>query len=308
MKKILVLTLILIIIFSFVSCSDTNGLKSQKIITTCVMQYVDGDILYTFISDATGVNEEGKKSETKSESYKVKEKNFSDSAKSFEKEYGKLDMSHVNTFILEENYVRNALKKDIVHINEKIKPSPLIKVFVASSDGESIVNSIKSIFDGGSGEYIEAVYKNNRKNILCTLSEIVFSFENPFFTASLPVLYADENGAVKVSDMIFINSEKGIIKTEKDDFMMYEDYLLKYGKTSEGLKFEIQDNSLLVMANKNTQDLKNIFKLAQKYRDKDFDILNSLYFSKKNFMTFKSWENFIQNTTVKNIIYQGEDV
>ena len=288
----------------FSGCSAPKGIKGQKIITGCICENTDGQNYYTFLTSSVANGENNDEKQSGFKSYTVVGDDFFSASEKLKKEYAAYDLHHLSALIFNENYVKLSLKNDLEYMLKKIKPSPLIKTFVTSQDAKTVVSSISETFNGGMDEYVKTTYINERKNILCTLTEIVFSYEVSDYTSSIPVLSQNEYGGVTADGIMFLNFEKEALKISDNDFKIYENFVLRYGKTSDGFNYKPKDNKLYVKAKNKNQ--KEILSLAQKYKNQNFDILNSLYFSKKKFLTLSSHSEFFEKYGIQNIIYQGE--
>ncbi len=290
--------------FSFSGCTGKRPLQTTKIITAC-SACADGEYTF-FVAAPKGSSEDGG-SQIKHTSYFFTASNFLEAVEKMKNSADNIDLSHISIFLADNSYISNKFSSDAQYIRQKIKISPLIKVFVSQNSATDVVDSITSNYADSFEKYIDAAFAKNKKKVLCTMSEMFFAKLNPYYTASIPVVsISPENSLPQTSSALLYNIEKGTQLVEDEDYSTYESTVKTYGKSSDLFDLSYRDNALFVAFNKNFSQSDKVSLLAKKYQKLGFDIFNSLYFSKKCFPTYSSYEKSIGSISVSDIVFKKE--
>jgi len=194
---------------------------------------------------------------------------------------------------------------DAAYIKEKIKISPLTKVFISENKSKDIVASMSSNYGGGVSKYADAAFPDKKKFVLCTMSELFFSSVNNYYTASIPVIaISPENNLPTCHAIVFYNSLKGTYSIKNEEYETYVETIKACGKSSDIFDWSYSDNSLKVTIDKKLTNREKVRLLGEKCKFSGFDIFNSMYFSKKCFPTYSSYEKSIGGISVFDIIFE----
>lgn len=250
---------------------------------------------------------EDSSSEQSHNSYTFYAKTFSDAVEELKKTLGHIDLSHMSVFFTDEAYLSDKFIFDARYIKEKIKISPLVKIFITQNSQEDIIKGITANNTHAIEKYLSAVFFGDRKKLLCTMPELFLASVNPFFTASIPhVSINSENDLPKVESVAFYNSEVGLHTLETEDFPTFEKTITSYGKSSKFLDISYSKGQLLVSVDKNCKWREKLCNLSEKYKAYGFDIYNSRYFAKKCFLTYSSYLDAIENISTSDISFNWE--
>lgn len=296
MKRVLSVVIILLIPIFFSSCTQSRNISSLKIITACFAQKNADNIKYSFyVSNPIGSKDEGKEKST-GQLCTVLSTDFESAIRRFEDIYGKYEMTHLSAFFADAGYISENYFKDASAIWKHIKVSPLVKFFVMTQSGELTAECIGKYYDYSPEKYISS-WRGNRKKLLCTMSEIMYSVQNPIYTASVPVIsISDENGLLECEAFAFYNVNKDIIFAFDKDFQTFGSYIEKYGKTPESIILSLEDNQLLVAHTQKGRMEREMMEMCQNNILSGYDLMNIVYYSKKLFLDYRSYYRFIENS------------
>ncbi len=306
MKRIFIIFLSLSIMCLFGGCAHTDNLKTINIITSCGV--VTGDATNEFmfcISDASSSDDE-KKTEKSYSLYRFHATDLSDAINQLKKTVGVVDFGHFQVLISDSGYVNKGLYRDVEYMSTQIKINPMMKYFVCSGNVEETLSSINSQYGKGADDFLEKVYKGYDKNVLCTLAEILFSAENKIFTTLVPAISADDNGLVCENGILLCTVDKGVEFLNGNDYTLFRQFIKKYGKNSKKLDIEITDGMVKIKIKPldTSEETKLITDLAQRYKTMNYDILNCVYYLKKQFPTYTSYMNFIKYFSTNKLNFE----
>lgn len=307
MKYILLFVMILCMVFSFNGCSKIDVVKNSNIITALAV-YKSGDMnCYTFMKTTSSPSD---KDDNKSEKYKMydfKASSFNAALCEFEKHLGKADFGHLSMILSDIEYLNEYIVKDIEQIRNKINVSPLIKYFIAGDNCRNTLEYIGKVNDGNPEKFIENSYANKRKFYLCTMSELLLAVKNKYYTASVPVIGMPENNIGEIIEnkgAVLYSCVSGTLPVCYRDYDMYCDYIDLGGKKAGFIDTAIKGNKLYVNINSKSYRKANVVTLANRCKDMGYDLLNSVYYCKKNFLTYNSYEKFLEKLYMYDIIIE----
>ncbi len=294
MKKIISVLLILSLAMLCTGCARKEMVESSLVVSACSAEKTGEGTQYSFyIAESNTPSEDGK-TQPESKIYSFAASSFADAVTQLEDSCGKADLAHVSIFFADALYIGESYADDLSSIRSKMKISPLVRTFVAGSPCDKIFESIGKSFSGAS-DYMETVYRDKHKKILCTMSELFFAANNPLFTASIPVLTVSESNSLPVVDAALLyNAHSGTAALVGDDFA---DYLLcveTFGKTSKPLELTISADGLEVDIVKDFEHRTRVKDFARKYQAMGFDALNAFFFAKKCFPTYSAYLEFTE--------------
>lgn len=303
MKKIYLFFCVLFLVF-MCGCSSA-GIKGKNIVTACMAEKTEEGCRYTFYTPAVHIAESGE--EIPGCVYSFTASNFSLAIKAFEQSCGKSELSHLSVFFSDIGYLSDSLSGDIYYIKKEIKVSPLIKFYVSELDSNTVFEKIESDYDGSASKMTDAIFGGDNKNLLCTMSEIVFASENTLFTASVPVIELDsQSGYMKNSAAVFHNFYTGNAAMLENDYNVYREFIVANGKTSKSLRFEIAESGIEIKLDSKSPHVSEALDLASRYNRMGFDILNAVFYSKKCFFDYDSYLKFIGSIMPESIKYTRE--
>lgn len=303
MKKIYLIFFVWVLV-CMCGCSS-DGIKGKKIVTACMAEKTEEACRYTFYTPTVHIAESGE--EIPGCTYSFTAANFSEAIKAFEKSCGKAELSHLSVFFSDMGYLSDSLSGDIYNIKKELKVSPLIKFYVSGPDSSTVFEKIEYDYDGSAAKMTDAIFGGDNKNLLCTMSEIVFASENTLFTASVPVIELDaKSGYMKNSAAVFHNFYTGNAAMLENDYKVYREFIAANGKTSQSLRFEIVESGIEIKLDSKAPHAAEAAELAMRYNLMGFDILNAVFYSKKCFFDYNSYLEFIGSILPESIKYTGE--
>ena len=305
MKKMFLPLCIMFILVVACGCTQTNNLKKINIVTACGVE--SGDELNNYCFNVTEISSSEKTAEDEESHsiYKFSAENFSKAVSMLEKTIGVADLGHLSVFMPDIPFLEKELWSDMKNITSKVKINPMIKFFVYSGNCTDILKTASSAYGTSSRDYIEKVYGTDRKNLLCTFSEILFSQQNNFYSASVPVIGLTEDGNMKEQGMVICSPSSGCTVLTNSDYECFSSYLIKNGKKSDNLEMNISEGKISVrIKNEESDDYGKISSVAQRYKEMGYDILNAVYFSKKEFPTNELFRKYMMNFQLYNLNYE----
>lgn len=297
MKKLILIALILSMALLFAGCSESAVMsEDSKLVTAC---FASQDGLYQsygfYVSTPSGQdNSEDGASAPGSKLYVFFAGSLKDAVDEFEKNCGKADFSHMSMFLTDIGYLSEQIKTDMSYINKRIKVNPLIKIFVTINEPQSIFEAINTGYNSSPRDYISAAFNGERKKLLCTLSELFFSVCNPIYMASVPYISAEEvsEPIVTHSGFYLYDGSGSGVGVYGEDFEILESHIRKYGKTFDFGKVSFRNGGFVAEIN---AESKAVAGLAERFRQKNYDILNVRYYGRKCFLTYEEYEDIINN-------------
>ncbi len=304
MKKTIVCLIVILSLICFSGCSQSKNVSSSKIITACFAVKHNSGTEYSFYISKPESKGEESPPEEGGEIISIISSDFGKALREFGESFGKYDLTHLGIFFLDDGYLSESFSKDLPFIRKYIRISPTVKCFALGDTPEVISGCIDKTYDESPKEFIDSSWRGHREKILCTLSELVFSVENPVYTASLPVVSVSSNEAIKTDSFVFYNTKWGVMWAPDKDYELYSNHLKKYGKTSKAVKIYPDDEKIRVNVSSISENKKEMIDMAQKYTALGFDFMNVFYYTKKFFLDFESYFSYIKNMDHTNIRYE----
>lgn len=304
MKKIFLCLLTAFLIFQC-GCSRIKGMDKESVITACYAAKSNETVSYTFYyaAQSNGGSEEENKSSGNS-AFTVEAKNFSDATRLFYESMGPCDISHLSVMFLNSDYLNSSFLEDADHIKDNLKISPLIRVMLTDEPSEKIAEAVNKSYRSSFSHLSESLFSGERKKLVCTMSELYLSAKNPLFTSSVPsISIHDQTGNVTSDTMAIYNSSVGKCCLDSGDYMTYSSCLKKYGKTSRFIKPQISGGKIRIDLRGTDDEIEKMRLLANKYKTLGYDILNVLYYSKKCFMTYGAYYDFITGIRIGDVTF-----
>ena len=305
MKKSAVIVLCILCLVSFLSgCSQSKNVSSSKIITACFAVKSHSGTRYSFYVSKPKSGEENSPTEDGNVMKTVVTSGFENALREFEESFGKYDMTHLNSFFMDDGYLSGQFSRDLPAIRKHIRISPTVKCFALNESPQAVSDCIDKTYNSSFEKFMESVWRNDRKKLLCTLSELTFSIENPIYTASMPVIEISDSDAIRANAFIFYNTKWGAMRATDKDYELYSNHLKKYGKTSKAIKIYPDREIIKVKIPSPEKYKQEMADMANKYTALGFDFMNVFYYTKKFFPDYKSYFGYIGNMDHTNIRYE----
>ncbi|MBE7050177.1 MAG: hypothetical protein E7394_05320 [Ruminococcaceae bacterium] len=303
-KKAVIVLCVLCSFYFFSGCSQSKNVSSSKIITSFFAVKSHSGTRYSFYVSKPKSGEENSPPEEGAIMKTVVSSDFETALNEFEESFGKYDMTHLNSIFLDDGYLSEQFSKDLPAIRKHIRISPTVKCFALNESPQDVADCINKTYNSSFEEFMESAWRNERKKLLCTLSELAFSIENPIYTASMPVIEISDSDAIRANAFIFYNTKWGVMRATDKDYELYSDHLKKYGKTSKAIKIYPDTEIIKVKIPSSEKYKREITDMANKYTALGFDFMNVFYYTKKFFPDYKSYFGYIENMDHTNIRYE----
>lgn len=289
-------------------CNKVYEIENNRIITACIAIKDEDTVKYGFyVSIPTG-SDGGEDSGSKSSSkiYEYVAKNFSHALSLFEDSgTEKTDISHISLFAANKAYYDDCFKADEKYIRDKIPAIPLVYTCMIDDNYEDLIECINNEYRSIAEDFSKNIFNSSSTKFNCMMSELSLSVCNKNYTASIPVLNIHKRGEgimPEITSVAFYSHDSDIAILNKNEFDIYGKWIKKYEEESRGYKLTASKDKLIVK----TKEM-NICKLADKYIENGIDILNTKYYSKKCFLTYESYDNFIRELNkTNNIFFEAE--
>lgn len=307
MKKFMLLLFAFITLF-LCSCENINEIEKNTVVTACIVKTENNMPVYMFyVSVPKGAeNKEGSGLQS-SKVYEFRAKNFSRATELFnDAGTHKLDISHLTLFAADKSYFENTFANDEQYLRKSIPSTPLIYTFMYDGNIKNFVKCINSQYSSKADNFAKSLFESKTSPYTCTLSELSLAEHNKYYTAILPVVNISDYGdniLPNISGTAVYSSHGGLNILTDDEHLVYSEWRKKHKRESEAYNLSVNKNILKVK-------LKNslILDVARKYSMMNVDILNLKYYARRCFWTYNSYNSFMNNFSLWNIMLVGDSI
>lgn len=303
MKKITLFLFISYLLF-VCGCTKVYEIENNRIITACMVAKHNNDIIYSFYVSVPAGNKGGEDtgSKTAAKVYEYHAKNFSDALNKFEDSgVEKTDISHMSLFSGNKEYFNDRFYDDDKYIRQRIPATSLVYVCV-SEDSNKLAECINDEYNCKARDFAKNILDSSSTEFNCMMTNISLSVHNTSFTAAIPVIQLKKHGdnlLPEITGVSFYSNTSVPLSLDGDEFREYNNWRKKNKNESDGYKVRVDRDNLIVKLNDNS-----VRTVAEKYLKQGVDILNCVYYAKKCFLTYDSYNKFFDNINITNIIVE----
>lgn len=288
-------------------CDYIKEIEDNTVITACIASVEDGKTNYGFYvsvpEGAEGGEDTGSKSSAKL--YEFYAGNFKEAISLFQNSgIERADVSHLTLFAATADYYLQKFVHDEKYIRSCIPSSSLVYTCVVNKDTSQLISCLDNEYKSKADDFTNNTFKSTTTPYKCTLSELSLACNNPYYTASIPVIetrsYGDNNMPTYAGTALY-SQESGLSFLTKNEHASYVKWRKKYPCEMQGYKLDIYDDKLSIKLNDNT-----IKDICVKYSLMDTDVLNAKYYSVRLFKTYEEYKDFFDNYNMMNCVISGD--
>lgn len=304
MKKILFILSITILLCG---CDHVQEIENNRIITACIVKKDEDAVTYGFYVSVPSGSEGGEDSGSKSVGrlYEFEADNFHEAVKLFENSgQHRIDISHMSLLAADINYFNEYFSYDEKYIRECISATPLIYTCILSGDQNAFVECMSTEYNSKADDFSKSILDSPGTAFKCTFPELSLAVNNKYSTVVIPSVSVETHGEISLPVLggaaVYSRSDGARSMTD-DEFAIYSNWRKKHKSKSDLFKLDVDGKSLVARL-----DDKNIVDVARKYALMNIDILNTKYHAKKCFLSYKAYEEFMDNYNFMSVKFLGE--